>query len=113
VAATAITFVTPVDGDAALFDVQPSTFTTNPPLGQTYSDELRLAYVVTDAQFDVEGEANRNIAQIKQYLDNMRPSAEQLKGELEQLGASLVERRKQERGAHSQIVAGLKTPIRI
>lgn len=35
-----------------------------------------------------------------------------MKRELEQLGASLLERRKQERGAHSQVVSNLKTPIR-
>jgi hypothetical protein len=35
-----------------------------------------------------------------------------LRGELEQLGTSLIERRKRERSAHSQIVASLKTPIR-
>ena len=55
----------------------------------------------------------RNLAEIQQYLNYLlRPSAEQLHRELQNIAASLVERRKQERGAHTQIVASLKTPVR-
>jgi hypothetical protein len=112
IAGTEITFVIPFTGDEAVFDVQPSSFTLSPPFGDVQRGELQLIYAVTDAQFNVEADAERSIAAIKQYLDNMRSSAEQLKRELEQLGASLVDKRKQQRGTHSQIIAGLKTPIR-
>jgi curved DNA-binding protein CbpA len=109
---TELTYVIPFSGDAALFDVQPSSFNLSPPFGEVHNKELRLNYTVTNAQFNVEAEAERNISQIKQYLNNMRPSGEQLKRELEALGASLIQRRNHERGTHLQILAGLKTPIR-
>jgi hypothetical protein len=112
ISGTEVTFVIPFTGDTAAFDVQPTSFNSSPPFGEVHKGELHLIYTLADTQFNVEAEAERNIAQIKRYLDNMRPSAEQLKGELEQLAASLIERRKQERGTHAQIIAGLKTPIR-
>lgn len=109
---TEITFVIPFTGDAALFDVQPTSFTLNPPFGEVHRNELRLSYTVTDTQFDVEAEADRNIAQIKQHLNSLHPSAEQLQSELQQLASSLVAQRSKERGLHTQIIGGLKTPIR-
>jgi hypothetical protein len=112
VAGTEITFVIPFSGDAALFDVKPSTFTTTKPFGEVHKGELHLIQATTDTQFNVEAEMERNLAEIQQYLDYMRSSEKQLRGELEQLGTSLIERRKRERSAHSQIVASLKTPIR-
>lgn len=111
VAATEVTFVIPFSGDVALFDVQPSTFTTSKPFGEVHKSELHLIHAVTNAQHNVEDEMEKNLAQVQEYLSFMRPDSEKLKRELEQLGASLLERRKQERGAHSQIVSNLKTPI--
>jgi hypothetical protein len=112
VAGTEITFVIPFSGDAALFDVRPSTFTTTFPVGEIHDGELHLVYAVADAQFDVEAQAERNIGEVKSYLDYMRPSAEQLKRELESIGASLLQRRTRERREQSQLIARLKTPIR-
>ena len=112
VAGTEIKFIIPFTGDAALFDVRPSTFTLSPPWGSIESGELHLIYSAASVQFNLETQAERTITEIKQHLDHMRPQEEQLRRELEQLGTSLVQRRIQERGTHSQIVAGLKTPIR-
>jgi TIR domain len=112
IAGTEITFVVPFTGDAGLFDVQPSSYTLNPPIGEVHRGEIHLIYAVVDSQFNVEAEAERNITSIKQYLDNMRPAADQLKIELGQLATALLEQRKKERGTHSQIVGNLKTPIR-
>ncbi len=109
---TEITFVVPFAGDENLFNVRPSSFTLNPPFAEVGQDKLRLSYTVTNAQFNVEAKAEKEIAEIKQHLDNLRPSADQLKNELEHLGSSLIEQRRKERGTHSQIIAGLKTPIR-
>ncbi len=109
---TEVRVVFPFQGDAGLFDVQPTMFTSNPPFGEIHDHELHLVYELTDAAFDVESAANRTIGQVKQYLQSMQGSAEQLKRELQQLVSTLIEKRKQERGTHSQIVAGLKIPIK-
>jgi hypothetical protein len=112
IAGTEVRIVVPFHGDAGLFDVQPTMFTLNPPFAEIQDHELHLVYELTDAAFDVEGAANRTIGQVKQYLQSLQDSAEQLKGDLRQLVNSLIARRKQERGTHSQIIAGLKIPVR-
>jgi hypothetical protein len=112
IAGTEVRLVIPFHGDPGLFEVQPSFFTLNPPSGEIQDHELQFVYHLTDPQFDVDAAANRTIAQVKQYLQNMQGSAEQLKNEIQQLVNALIAKRKQERGTHAQIVAGLKIPVR-
>ena len=112
VGGTEVRIVIPFRGDALLFDVQPTMFTLNPPFGEIHGNELHLVYVLARSDFDVEAAANRTVGQVNQYLQSLQGSAEQLKGEIQQLVNSLIQKRKQERGAHSQIVAGLKIPVR-
>ena len=112
IAGTEVRVVIPFHGDAGLFDVQPSSFTLNPPFGEIRDHELQLVYQLTDAHFDVDAAANRTIGQVKQYLQNMQTSAEQLKNDIQQLVNALIAKRKEERGTHAQIVAGLKIPVR-
>lgn len=112
IAGTEVRVVIPFQGDAGLFDVRPTMFTSNPPFGEIHDHELHLVYQLTDAQFDIEAATPRTVSQVKQYLQSLQGSAEQLKSDIQQLVNSLIEKRKQERGTHSQIVAGLKIPIR-
>ncbi len=112
IAGTEVRVAIPFHGDAGLFDVQPTSFNLNPPFGEIRDHELHLVYQLTDAQFDIEAAANRTIGQVKQYLQNLQGSAEQLKTDIQQLVNALIAKRKQERGTHSQIVAGLKIPVR-
>jgi hypothetical protein len=112
VGGTEVKIVIPFRGDAPLFDVRPTMFTLNPPFGEIHGNELHLVYVLARPDFDVEAAANRTVGQVNQYLQSLQGSAEQLKGELQQLVNSSIQKRKQERGAHSQIIAGLKIPVR-
>jgi hypothetical protein len=112
IAGTEVRVVIPFQGDTGLFEVRPTMFTLNPPFGEIHDHELHLVYQLTDPQFDLEAATNRTICQVAQYLQSMQGSAEQLKREIQQLVNSLIEKRKQEWGTHSQIVAGLKIPVR-
>jgi len=112
ISGTEVRIVIPFQGDAGLFDVRPTMFTLNPPFGEIHDHELRLTYQLTDAQFDIDAATNRTVGQVKQYLQSLQGSAEQLKNEIQQLVNALIAKRKQERGTHSQIVAGLKIPVR-
>lgn len=112
IAGTEVRVVIPFHGDAGLFEVQPTMFTLNPPLGEIRNHELHLVYLLTDANFDVDAATNRTIGQVKQYLQSLQGSAEQLKSEIQQLVNAMIAKRKQERGTHSQIVASLKIPIK-
>jgi TolA-binding protein len=112
IAGTEVRVVIPFHGDAGLFEVQPTMFTSNPPFGEIRSHELHLVYLLTDANFDVDAATNRTIGQVKQYLQSLQGSAEQLKSEIQQLVNAMIAKRKQERRTHSQIVASLKIPIK-
>lgn len=112
IAGTEITVIVPFRGDAALFGVQPTMRTLNPPFGEVHGNELHFVYQLTQPGFDVDAATNRTLGQVKQYLQSLEGSAEIWKGELQQLINSLIQKRKQERGAHSAIVAGLKIPVR-
>jgi hypothetical protein len=112
VAGTEVRVVIPFHGDAGLFEVQPTMFTLNPPFGEVHDHELHLVYRLTDVNFDVDGDVSRTISQVKQYLQSLQGSAEQLKSDIQQIVNAMIAKRKQERGTHSQIVAGLKIPIR-
>jgi hypothetical protein len=112
VAGTELKFVIPYTGEAILFDVRPSSFTLSPPWGDVHNGELHLIYSTANPQFNLEAQAERTITEIKQHLDHLREHEGPLRRELEALGASVVQRRQQEHGAHSQIVSGLKTPVR-
>jgi hypothetical protein len=109
---TEIRIIVPFQGDPGMFGVQPSSFTLNPPRGEIVGHELHLPYQLTDASFDLEADAKRTIAQINQYLGNLRTSAQQIKLEIQQLVNSLFEQRKRERGTHAQIVAKLSIPVK-
>ncbi len=61
---------------------------------------------------NINAQLDGAVAQVKQYLDWLRPSAEQMKRELTQLAQSLISQRKQQASAHAQIVGGLGIPIR-
>src|ERR1051326_6834428 len=111
IAGTEVTVVIPFQGDAPLFDVQPAMFTSNPPFAEIHSNELHLIYQLTDAQFDIDAAVNRTIGQIKPYLQSLQGSAEILKSEIQQMVNALIEKRRRERGTHSEIVAGLKMPV--
>jgi hypothetical protein len=109
---TKITIHVPFQGDPGLFDVQPSTFNLNPPLGDISNHELLLIYEVVNPGAAISSEADRNLAQVRQHLEWLRPSGEQLQRGLEQLVQSLIAQRKQQISAHAQVVQSLGIPVR-
>ena len=112
VAGTEVSVAVPFQGDAWLFDVQPTMFTLNPPVGRIEDTELKLVYKLTTPGFDVEADVRRTLGQINQYLQSLRGSAEVFKAELQTLVNNMIEQRRRERVAHGAIVAGLKIPVK-
>ena len=92
---TQITFHIPFSGDAGLFNVQPSSFTLNPPRGQVVGSELQLVFQVTDDRAQgVKATADGELAKVRSYLNNLKPSAVQLNSELRSLAQSEWQARK-------------------
>ena len=109
---TQISIFIPFDGDPKVFDVQPTGFDSNPPYGDVIDHELCFIYSVSDAGINVKAENERTVAQIKKYLDWLRPSAEQLHVDLRNLVRSLIAQRKQQTAAHAQVLNSLGIPIK-
>lgn len=84
----------------------------NPPLGDISNHELLLIYEVVNPGADISSEADRNLAQVRQYLEWLRPSGEQLRRGLEQLVQSLIAQRKEQISVHAQVVQSLGFPVR-
>ncbi|PYU30367.1 MAG: hypothetical protein DMG31_14095 [Acidobacteria bacterium] len=103
----------PFQGDPTLFDVRPSSFTTIFPAGDVdaKSRELILIYNVIEG-IDVTVQLQRELGEVKRYLEWLRPSAEQLKPELRRLADSLISTRKQRLAANQAALTNLGIPIR-
>ena len=107
---TELSIFVPFSGDPEIFNVQPSSFDTNPPHGETVGNELCLIYAfVNNVSLD---EYQRTIAAIKKYLDWLRPSAAQLRTELEQQARIMIAQRKKQEVEQTQALESLGIPIR-
>ena len=108
---TEITIHVPFEGDPGLFEVRPATHNMNPPLGDVEGQELRILHRIIEPR-DINPEFERTIGEVKQHLDWLRPSADQLKAQLQQLTNTLLAERKQRTEAHGQILSKLGIPVK-
>lgn len=109
---TELTIFVPFTGDPAVFNIRPTSFDLNPPQGEVVGSELCFAYKFVDAPTSLTVEYERTIAQIKRYLDWLRPSAAQLRSELLQQAQTMISERKKQAAEHAQALSTLGIPIR-
>lgn len=107
-----VTIHVPFDGDASLFEVRPQQFNLNSPHGEVVDHELLLAFRFDEGSGDVKQRYNVVITDIKQHLDWLRPSADQLERDLWSIVTPALARRLQQSLAQSQALAALGIPIR-
>jgi hypothetical protein len=110
--ATEVTIHVPFEGDSSLFDVRPSSFSNSVPSGDWDEHELLLVFRMIDAR-EIGPEVERTIRQIRQYLDWLRPSAEQLSAQLKSLAETEISQRKQRAAQHDEALGKLGIPIRL
>jgi hypothetical protein len=110
---TRTTISIPFEGEAAFFEVQPQTFTLNPPSGDIVGSEIHLTYTRTDHDAEaVKREYTSDVQKIKEYLGWLAGSADQFNKELEPLVRQEVSRRKQKLLSDTGMVAALGLPIK-
>src|SRR5579862_3687742 len=108
-----IMVVVPFKGDARCFQIQPTTFDSNPPMVEEVTDkEIHLVFRVTEPLFDIDSACASILSKINRYLESLRTYAEQLNAELKAMAVPLIRQKKQEFAAHSQILNTLTIPIR-
>src|SRR5919198_5356511 len=86
----------PFEGDAGVFKLQPSSFTTVWPRGRIASDELLLTIdYPQDQPPNVDGPTKEFIRRVSQYLDWSRQQIDSFNSTLEQEARRAIEARRQ------------------
>ena len=106
-------FFVPFEGDAALFNCQPSTFTLSPPRGYVNNGELILRYVQTEPNANaIKREFDRDLASIKQYLASISEQVARFNEELKGKINLWVQTRRSWLLTNQNMVASLGFPMR-
>lgn len=104
----------PFAGDASLFNVQPSTWTSMQPEGRVSGQSLILSFVLThDAQQDITLLIERQTEHVQSYLQYVRNDVSAFNSTLRSAAESGVKQRKQ-RILHNQgRLASLGIPLKV
>jgi hypothetical protein len=107
------TIAIPFEGDAAFFEIRPSSYSVNALYAEVVSSEIHLKFRLADPNPQmIKNACAGALAQIKQNLDRLRESAKQFNDTLEPLVRSEIAKRKAKLLADSGMVASLGLPIR-
>lgn len=110
---TVIEITIPFEGDAEAFNIQPTSFTLNPPHAEISGSNLVITIQGTDLKPDqVREQIDRTISDINSYLNTLRNNAEGLNSQLHQIARSAIERRRQKLLSDQNLVASLGFPLK-
>lgn len=111
---TEITVHIPFTGDRDLFRVQPSTYTLSPPRGDIKGSELLIRFEFPNdiPPPDLKVGLERNLQEIRTYLNNLRSSQGVLQTQLEAEAKTAWDRRKADFTTRMQAIGALGIPRR-
>jgi hypothetical protein len=110
---TEISLTVPFTGDGSLFEVQPTSYTNNPPVadvnGQTLT--LRIAGTKLDPK-NVRAQFDSDLGSIEGYLSTLRGNTEQWNKGIRETSRQQIEGRRTKLLADQNLVASLGFPLR-
>jgi hypothetical protein len=110
---TEVTISVPFKGDPGLFQVQPSTFSSNPPRGEVRANEVDFVYTRTDDNPDaLKADYQRDLQGVKQHLAWLETSVSGFNAGIGQQVQNLVAQRRQKVAASARMVAAIGLPVR-
>jgi len=113
VAGTTVSYHVPFAGDANLFKLRPSTFSSVFPVAAVTGSELALsATFPVPVPNNVANEFDREIARIRQYVDWVNGDVAEFNADLEKLATSAVKARRDKVLADQQLMASIGLPLR-
>jgi len=113
VTGTAVSVYVPFSGDAGVFKIRPTTYTTSFPRAVVQGQQLVLSLTGTNLNAEqVKPHIEAALREIKQYLGWLANDARGLNGQLEPLARSTIERRRQKFLADRNLVASLGYPLK-
>lgn len=105
---TMVEISVPFDGDAEVFNIQPTTYTMNPPCADVKPGALLLKIIGTNlSSVQVKSEIDRTLSEIQQHLATLRKDAQELNSQLSSLARVAIERRRGKLLANQNLVASL------
>lgn len=98
----------PFTGEAVAFEIQPTTYTMNPPRAEVRGSVLILKIVGTDLNpVRVRAEIDSTVSEIQSYLSTLRTNAAGLAAQLPTQARSIIESRRQKLLADCNLIGGL------
>jgi hypothetical protein len=103
----------PFSGDPKMFDVQPGTYTLNPPRGVVQGNILTSSYWGDNLNTDqVRGQIDTWLSDIRQHLQWQRDGFRDLNEALPREAHAAIDKRRNQLLANQNLVAGLGIPLR-
>jgi hypothetical protein len=110
---TEIEIVIPFSGDADVFHIQPTTYTSAPPIAQLNGNTLVWKKQGTDLNAEqVREEFDRLISEIKRYLGWLGSDASGFNRQIKDFARAKIEDRRQKLLRNQNLVAGLGFPLK-
>jgi hypothetical protein len=108
-----ITFHVPFRGDPAFFQIRPSSFNLNPPVGDIQGNEIHFVCARTDNNATAaKSQYEESVRSVKQYLSWLQNSVEEFNSHVGQQIEALVQKRRQDLNASAEMVAHLGLPAK-
>ena len=105
---TAIEVVVPFTGDAEMFSVQPSRFTSNPPRAQILNNNLKILIQGTDLTSDrVTSIISNTLSSIESYLDWQRNDVRSFNDQIFEMAKEKITRRRKKLLRDQDLVSSL------
>ncbi|OEU64965.1 MAG: hypothetical protein BA863_12810 [Desulfovibrio sp. S3730MH75] len=113
VAGTAIEISVPFDGDAEAFNIQPTTFSSCPPIADVSGNKLIIRIQGTDLKAEqVRAEIDRTVVEINSSLGTLHNNAASLNDQLRSLALDAIDRRRNKLLSDQNLVSALGFPLK-
>ena len=113
ISGTEVEITVPFEGDAEVFNIQPTSFTLSPPIADIRGDKLIIRVQGADLKAEeVRSQIDRTLSEIKKYLNTLRDNAKGLNEQLRGIAQGAIERRREKLLSDQSLVASLGFPLK-
>lgn len=113
ISGTEIEITVPFEGDTEAFNIQPTSFTSSPPMADVKDNILIIRVQGTELKGEeVRKEIDRTLSEVEKYLETLRNNAKELNDQLRDMARSAIERRSKKLLADQDLVASIGFPLR-
>lgn len=110
---TEVKITVPFEGDSEVFNIQPTSFTLNPPIADIHGSNLIIRVQGTDLKAEeVRKEIDKTLSEIKNYLNTLNVNAQGLNEQLRGIARGAIDRRREKLLSNQSLVASLGFPLK-